>query len=290
MGALAILEMMRPKQWTKNLLVFAALIFTGNILNVQMALKSIVAFICFCLVTSGIYLFNDIVDLEEDKHHPMKSKRPLARGSVAPRLAGFVSLFLALLGVLCSLWLSIDFVVILLVYLLLFIAYSFLLKHVVIIDVFTIAFGFVLRAAAGAYVLNLTISPWLLICTILLALFLGLGKRRHELLVLKGNAQKHRKILNEYSEGLLDQMISVVSSATVVAYSLYTFTSPTSEKKHGLMLTIPFVLFGIFRYLYLMHKKNLGGNPEAVLLSDVWLASDIVLWGVLSALLLSWNW
>ena len=275
-----LLESLRPRQWTKNLFVFAGLLFSQNILNPPLLLRAVFAFFIFCILSGCVYILNDIFDLEQDKRHKVKSRRPLASGRLKiPHtilaLAVMIPLLLA-----ASYPLGLSFFLVTLGYLLLQAAYCFWLKHVVILDVFVIACGFVLRVVAGAVVIDVEISSWLIICTILLALFLGLSKRRHELMLLEEKAENHRKVLGEYSPYLLDQMISVVTASTVVAYALYTM-SPETIGKFGtknLIFTVPFVLYGIFRYLYLIHQTEAGGSPERILVTDKPLLIDIFLW------------
>jgi 4-hydroxybenzoate polyprenyltransferase len=281
-----ILELLRVKQWIKNLLVFGALIFTNNITNSQLLLKTVTAFFLFSFASSALYIINDVRDKKEDKLHPEKKNRPIASGSVPVSFALALALILAVLSAVSSYLISIPFFIALVSYMLLSFSYSMKLKHLVILDVLIVASGFVIRAAAGALVINVSISPWLLICTSLLALFVVLAKRRHEITLLT-DASKHRKILEEYSLPMLDQMISVVTASTVIAYSLYAFTSPTAQKHNYLMLTIPFVLYAIFRYLYLIHKKNQGGSPESVFLKDKPMIIDVLLWTVSSIAIIS---
>ena len=240
----------------------------------------IIAFLIFCLLSGSVYTLNDLIDLNQDRQHPKKSKRPLASGKLKPPVAIISGIILVSLSLTSAFWLSTNFAWIALGYFILQIAYSTLLKHVVIVDVLVVSTGFVLRAIAGAELINGPISSWLLICTILLALFLALGKRRHELLLLEENAVHHRKILYEYSPGLLDQMISVATASTVVAYALYTMSAETIKKFNtdNLKYTIPFVLYGIFRYLYLIHQKSEGGSPEKILFNDRPLLINIILY------------
>lgn len=281
----ALLRSMRPKQWPKNLLLFAGFLFT---LNVQWAPftesmwaylgRASAAFGLFCLLSSGVYILNDIRDIDKDRRHPQKRHRPLASGALSPRLAATAAVCMLLFTLAGAYTLRPLFFLLCLVYLLMQVAYTLSFKHMVILDVFTIAIGFVLRAVSGAVAIHVAISPWLYIVTLLGALFLGLAKRRHELILLSDDAAHHRKILQEYSPAMLDQMISIVTAATIMAYSLYTFTSPSLPKNHGMMLTIPLVIYGIFRYLYLIHKKDAGGSPEEVLLRDRPVLITIVLW------------
>ena len=275
-----IFKTMRPRQWTKNLLVFAALIFSQNLSNLPMVSDATIAFIIFCLLSGSVYTLNDLLDVKQDRTHPKKSQRPLASGKLQPPIAIVSGSILVLLSLANAFWLNTNFGFIALGYFILQIAYSTVLKHVVILDVLAVSIGFVLRAIAGAEVINVPISSWLLVCTILLALFLSLGKRRHEIILLEDNAADHRKILFEYSPALLDQMISVVTASTVVAYALYTMSAETIAKfqTDNLKYTIPFVLYGIFRYLYLIHQKSEGGSPEKILLNDRPLLINIILY------------
>ncbi len=276
-----ILRSLRPRQWTKNIILFAPLIFSQNITNKQLAISSLISFAVFCMLSGSVYIINDLIDINQDKVHPLKSKRPLASGLLKPRYAVVTLLVLLALSICISLnYLNYLFILVAGSYLILQIAYSTILKHIVIIDVFSIAAGFLLRVIAGAEAIEVTFSHWLFFCTILLALFLALSKRRHEIILLDVNAINHRKILFEYSANLLDQMISIVTTTTLIAYILYTI-SPETVAKFGtdnLKYTVPFVLYGIFRYLYLMHQKNEGGSPEKVLLNDRPILITVVLY------------
>jgi 4-hydroxybenzoate polyprenyltransferase len=271
---------MRPGHWVKNLVVFAALIFAQVYTDPDSILHSVAIFAAFCFGTSGIYILNDIFDRENDKKHPIKSNRPIASGRISlPAAAAFSIILLAVSLALAS-YSNILTVITLLTYMILNIAYSAFLKHVVIIDVMSIAAGFVLRAVAGGFAIEVPVSPWLLVCTTLLALFLGFGKRRHELTLLSGEAVNHRKSLAHYSTPFLDQMISVVTASTVVAYAFYTLSPEVVENfgTHWLSVTIPFVLYGIFRYLYLIFHKEMGGNPTKLMLTDLPLLLCVLLW------------
>ncbi|MHB9155996.1 MAG: decaprenyl-phosphate phosphoribosyltransferase [Endomicrobiales bacterium] len=284
----AVFESLRPKQWTKNLFIFAGILFSQNFLDPAMLLPVVSAFFLFCLLSGSVYLVNDITDLPQDRNHPRKSKRPLASGRLSPAAAAAAAGALIVSSLIASSFLGLPFFLAAAGYLTLQLAYSFFLKHIVILDVFSIAAGFVLRVVAGALVIDVEISSWLIICTILLALFLGLSKRRHEIEMLMEGAQSHRKVLEDYSSYLLDQMIGVVTASTVVSYALYT-TAPETVEKFGtknLMFTIPFVLYGIFRYLYLIHKKGEGGSPENILVSDIPLLVDIFLWAAAAGIIL----
>jgi 4-hydroxybenzoate polyprenyltransferase len=271
---------LRPQQWVKNLLLFAGLIFSQNFYNLHLFLKSLAAFGLFCLLSSSVYIVNDILDRESDRKHPLKSNRPIAKGDIKISTAIVLFILLALISLGLSALLSVSFALMALSYLVLNLIYSRYLKHVVIIDVMCIALGFVIRAVAGAVVIGVEISPWLVVCTTLLALFLGFGKRRDELLILDTQAGNHRKILAEYSPYFLDQMISVVTASTVVAYAFYTLSPEVQIKLQTkyMELTIPFVLYGVFRYLYLIHQKEGGGSPTKMLLGDPPLLINIILW------------
>jgi 4-hydroxybenzoate polyprenyltransferase len=271
---------LRPQQWVKNFVLFAGLIFSQNLDKPELILKSVAGFALFCLLSSSVYIFNDIMDIESDRKHPLKSARPIASGKISIPTATMLFLIFALIALGLSFWLSPIFALAALSYFVLNLLYSVYLKNVVIIDVMSIAAGFVIRAVAGVVIIGVEISAWLVVCTILLALFLGFGKRRHELLLLENQATDHRKILSEYSPYFLDQMISVVTASTVIAYVFYTLSSEVETKlgtKH-MDLTIPFVLYGVFRYLYLIHQKEGGGSPTRMLLTDKPILACVILW------------
>jgi 4-hydroxybenzoate polyprenyltransferase len=281
LGISGLLLSLRPEQWTKNLIVFAALIFGQRLFDPAAAGRSVAAFFVFCALSGVVYLLNDVSDREADRQHPLKRHRPIAAGEVSPSSALIVAAVIAVGALGAAFWLSPAFGWIAVAYLALFVAYTRVLKHVVILDVLTIAIGFVIRAAAGAAAIAVPMSHWLLVCTILLALFLGLSKRRHELTLLAGSASGHRRILEEYNPYLLDQMIGVVTASTLVAYIIYC-TSPETTDKFGtanLVLTTPFPIYGIFRYLYLVHQRG-AGSPSEVLLTDRPLVACIALWGL----------
>jgi 4-hydroxybenzoate polyprenyltransferase len=296
-----LLRAMRPKQWVKNVFVFAALAFSQERLwrfwspaaeggpGAGPLARTLAGFVLFCAVAGAIYLINDLVDLEADRVHPKKRHRPLASGKLGPGLAVAGAIVALGGGLALGFWLEPWFGLALLAYFLIQgIAYSYYLKHVVILDIFVIAAGFVLRAVAGALLINVIITPWLLICMGLLALFMGVGKRRHELLLLEGGAGSHRRILDEYSVPMLDQMMAIMTAAVIMAYALFTFNAETAplEPYPVLMVTIPFVVYAIFRYLYLVYRKGLGGAPEDLVLKDVPLALSIVGWGLTVLLVL----
>jgi len=290
-----IVRTMRPTQWIKNAFMFGALVFSEEHLwRSWTSLTTVIAgFVVFCMAASSIYLLNDVVDVEKDRAHPRKRHRPIAAGIVPVPLALVVAVLL-LLGAISGAWWvdgDSDFLIIVVTYLVIQgVLYSFILKNIVIIDIFTIAAGFVLRAIAGALVLDIAITPWLLLCMGLLAIFLGLGKRRAELVLLEQGAASHRKILQEYSIPMIDQMLSIVTAATIMAYTLFTFTSKTmpTEPYPYMMLTVPVVIYAIFRYLYLIHHKGGGGSPEEMVFTDVPFAASIVVWGGMVVTLLIW--
>ena len=281
---------MRPKQWTKNVTVFAALIFDAKVLQPGPFLRTLAGFFLLCMVTGAVYVINDLVDMDKDRLHPTKRRRPLPSGQlpVAAAIAGAV----VLLGVALPMafWLDRLFGLLATGYVVLQLAYSFVLKQYVLIDVIAISAGFVIRVGAGVPLVPADrFSPWLYVCATLLALFLGFGKRRQELVLLGESAQSHRAILEEYSVQFVDEMLNVVVSAAIVAYSLYTFTAVNVPPNHMMMLTIPIVLYGFFRYLYLIHIRGETAAPDEVLLKDRPIQAAVVLWGLLSFALLYWN-
>ena len=281
--ALELLRAMRPKQWNKNALVFAALVFDAKVTDGLYAVRAFIGFCVFCLISGAIYLINDLTDMESDRHHPKKRHRPLASGRLSVGVARTATVVLLLICLPIGFVLDPIFGAIVSLYLLLQMAYSFRLKNVVIVDVLTIAAGFVLRVAGGAELVQAErFSPWLYVCVVLLALFMGLSKRRGELVLLQENANSHRASLQDYSLPLLDELISVVTATTVLAYALYTFEpgNPNLPENNAMMLTIPFVLYSIFRYLYLIHQKGETAPPDEVLLKDHPLQITISLWGL----------
>ena len=287
----SLLSALRPKEWVKNGLVLAPLFFSQNFLNSTALPRATAAFVLFCLVSSSVYLLNDIWDRERDRRHPLKRFRPLASGKLSVPLAAGVMLALFGVAIAGSLILDEMFALTLGIYALLNVIYSAGLKNIVILDVFAIAFGFVLRVIGGALVIDVAISHWLLICTTLLALFLGFSKRRHELLLLGDKASSHRDVLADYSPDFLDMMIGIVTASTVMSYILYTVSEETVRRFHTdrLLLTVPFVLFGIFRYLFLVYHRDQGGNPARELLTDSFLIVDVFLWSVLTGIIIYWN-
>lgn len=272
---------MRPKQWTKNIFVLAALVFDAKLFVPGFLVKSLLAFGFFCAISSAVYLINDLSDMERDRQHPTKRNRPLASGQLAPGLAVLMAVLLVAVSIPASYLLDPLFAAILSLYLITMVLYSFWLKNLVIIDVLTVAAGFVLRVAGGVVIVKTArFSPWLYLCMVLLALFIAISKRRHELVLLNENANEHRTIFNEYNLPLLDDMIRMVTACTAMAYSLYTFSAVGLPPNHTMMLTIPFVLYGLFRYMYLVHIKGEGGEPEDLLLKDRPLLLAVVLWGL----------
>lgn len=274
-----LFKAMRPRQWTKNLFVYAALLFDAKLLEIPLLLRTTGAFLLFALLSSAVYLMNDLADIEADRLHPTKRNRPLASGRLSPKLAtGACILFIAG-GLPLSFWLDWRFGLTALTYLVVQVAYSFWLKHIVLVDVFSVSAGFVLRVVAGVVVAQArNFSPWLYLTVTLGALFIAIGKRRHELTLLQGNADSHRKILAEYNLRLLDDMMNLVTAATAVTYAFYTFSAPNLPSNHLMMLTIPFVLYGIFRYQYLIHVRGEGGSPDELVLKDKPLLIDFILW------------
>jgi 4-hydroxybenzoate polyprenyltransferase len=276
---------LRPNQWTKNLVLLAALIFSKSFFVGHLAARSLAGLGVFCLLSGAIYCFNDLMDYEQDRQHPSKRSRPVASGRVSRGGALVLGLVAVSAGLISAWFLGRSFLLVAAIYVAVTVLYSFGLKHIVVPDVMLISIGFVLRAIAGVEVLqavepSIVLSPWLLVCTLFLALFLGFNKRRHELHLLAENAGLHRKSLDEYSTAFLDAMISVVTAATVIAYAIYTIWPATVDKfsTQNLIYTVPFVVFGLFRYMYLVLVKKRGGSPSEVLVGDLPLVIDIILW------------
>ena len=269
------LRLLRPKQWIKNLFVFAALIFARDVGQPHLLGLTVAAFALFCLSSSGVYIINDILDREHDRNHPVKCHRPIAAGRIPVGTATGLALMLLVVGVIGSFLVTWSLGLVVLIYAVLMVSYSLYLKQQVILDVFTIAAGFILRVVAGAAATGVYLSPWLLLCTIFLSLFIGLGKRRHELYLLNDSASLHRSALGSYSFAFIDQMVGITTSATNISYSLYTFLAPTNR---NLIYTIPFVLYGLFRYLFIIYRQQSGGAPEDALLQDRPLLVAVLLW------------
>jgi 4-hydroxybenzoate polyprenyltransferase len=278
---LSLLRSMRPKQWLKNVFVFAALVFDVKLISLPHLARTVAGFALLCLGSGCVYLINDLVDIENDRQHPSKRNRPLASGELGIAPAGAAAIGIGVSSLALAFLLNLNFGLVLAIYLLLQVGYSFWLKNLVIIDVMVVAAGFLLRVAAGVPLAEAErFSPWLYICMMLGALLVGFGKRRHELTLLKETANEHRESLQEYNLPLLDHAISIVTASTLVAYALYTFSAENLPGGNTMMLTIPFVFYGIFRYLYLLHVKGVGGAPEEIILSDRPLQTTILLWGL----------
>ena len=285
--ARALVVSLRPRQWPKNAVVLVGLVFARELGQPEQVLRAVLGALLFCLLSGAVYLVNDLLDVEKDRLHPLKRTRPLASGQLSPLTAGVVAVLLVAGSLFAAYLLSPAFCAVALGYLGLQALYVGWLKHVVILDVMALAGGFVLRAVAGAVVVGVPISPWLYVCTMLLALFLALGKRRQELVLLEDNAGEHRPALEQYTVALLDHLLQVVTTSLLVAYMLYTFFAETLPRNRAMMLTIPFVLYGLFRYLYLVYARGEGGSPEEVLLRDRPMALCVVLWAVASVAILS---
>ena len=277
----SILKTMRPHQWVKNGAIFAALIFDRQLVNADAFLHTLAGFFLFSLLSGSIYIINDVKDIEADRNHPKKKFRPIASGKISTNQAIFAAVILLGFTIPVSFYLKFGFGIIAFLYFLNNLLYSNWMKHIPLIDVMSIAAGFVLRVAAGVSLIQVErFSPWLYVVTTLLALLLGFGKRRGELALLTNNANGHRKVLDGYSIPFLDQLITIVSCTTLMAYSLYTFSAPNVPENHSMMLTIPFVLYGIFRYLYVVQVKKEGGDPTEILLRDHPLQATVMLWGL----------
>lgn len=278
---------MRPKQWTKNFLIFAALIFAERLFHYHDILLVLIAFIVFCFLSSSLYIINDLVDIEQDREHPKKRNRPFASGKISKGTGIIFSVVLALISLITAFLTGKGhFFIIALTFFMLNLIYSFKLKRLPILDVLGLSLSFVLRAAAGGVIIKVFVSPWLIVCTFLLALFMAIGKRRGEIILLEENHAKHRHVLSCYSIKLLDQMISVSTSSILIAYSLYTFTS---GKSVALMCTIPFVIYGIFRYLYLVYQENRGENPTSIFISDRPMQINIFCWLIAVLIIFYWK-
>jgi 4-hydroxybenzoate polyprenyltransferase len=282
--AAAVARAMRPVQWLKNGIVFAGLVFGGKLLEPNAVASATLAALAFCILSSGFYLLNDVRDRDADRLHPVKRLRPVPAGELAPRTASSAGTILVALAIAASALLGRELLLVFLAYASLMAAYNLGLKEVVIVDVFAIAGGFVLRAVGGAIAVDVSISPWLLMCTMLLALLIGFGKRRHELVALD-NAVAHRRNLNLYNRPMLDQAVAVTAAGTLIAYAVYTFDSESAQYHHRMMLTIPIVAYSVFRYLYLLYRRGQGGAPETMLLTDRPLLASVAAWAAASAFL-----
>jgi len=277
----ALLKTMRPRQWPKNIFIFAALVFDKQLFIIQSLVRTVAGVVLFCLISSAVYIFNDLADIEADREHPEKKNRPIPSGKLPIPIAWTACILLVITALTLGYWLAPDFAIVMAAYFLLNLAYSKWLKHIPILDVIVLAACFVLRVGAGVTIIAVErFSPWLYVVMTLLALYLGFGKRRAEIALLSEDAGAHRKVLDGYTIPLLDQYIMIVSGTTIVAYSLYTFSAPNVPANHTMMLTIPFVVYAIFRYLYLVQVKHAGGEPEEILLSDRPLQISLLLWAL----------
>lgn len=277
-----LIKTMRPRQWLKNGLVYVPLIFDGKITDPESVIRTTIAFVLLCMMSGSVYIMNDLKDISKDRQHPKKRYRPLASGQLNPTFAAIAAVFFAAFSLIAGFFLSPAFDLVLLTYLVIQIAYTFYLKNVVLLDVLTVAAGFILRVAAGVAVISVErFSPWLYVCTGLLALFMVLGRRRHEILLLGPEAGSHRSILTEYNLELIDRLIGIVTTSAIVAYSLYTFLAEGLPENHLMMLTIPFVLYAVFRYLYLILVRHEGGAPEEIFLRDRPMQVTLVLYGII---------
>jgi 4-hydroxybenzoate polyprenyltransferase len=275
----SLLKTVRPRQWTKNIFVFAAIVFDGKLFHLNDFLRTLAGFGLFCMISSSIYVFNDLLDMEADRQHPVKKNRPIASGKIPLPLAIVTGVLLALIALTTGYLLAFQFGLMLSIYFVVMLAYSKWLKHIPILDVLILAAGFVLRVHSGTTFIAIErFSPWLYVLMTLLALYLGFGKRRAELALLAEDANTHRKVLDGYTLPLLDQFITIVSASTILAYSLYTFDRLPAN--HTLMLTIPFVVYALFRYLYLLEVKEIGGEPEEILLTDRPFQISLILWAL----------
>ena len=279
---------LRPHQWVKNVLVFGGLVFSHSLTNPTSVLLSLHAFFTFCFASSAVYLLNDLNDLEEDRRHPEKRHRPLAAGELSPTTVVTTMVLLTIASIGNAFLIETGFGIILVLYLLMNVAYSLQLKHAVILDVMIIAMGFVLRAVSGAVVIGVEVSPWLVLCTLTLALLVGFGKRRNELIVLKQDAANHRVCLEAYSQQFLDVMMTISAAAAVVTYALYALAEETVARfgSHGLVLTTPFVIYGVFRYLFLIYQRAEGGDPARLFVRDRPMILNSALWVIVACLVI----
>ncbi len=282
------LRLLRPHQWVKNGFVLAPLIFAGELLHAPSLIFGFSAFAVFCLASSGVYAFNDVFDREQDRNHPTKKNRPVAAGEITVLTATVLGACLIVISILGAITIGKAFLLWVVFYLLLQFGYNVAFRNIVILDILAIAMGFVIRAVAGSHAIGVVISPWLILCSLLIALFLGFAKRRQEIVLMGDAAQAHRSILKDYSVPLLDQLIGIVTAATLVCYAIYTLTPEVTQRlgSRYMILTLPFVLYGIFRYLYLVHVLEKGGNPTKDLLTDTPLLLSIGLWTLTSVALI----
>lgn len=286
----ALLKTMRPRQWTKNVLIFGALVFDQKLFDLPSFANTLAGFGVLCLVSGTVYIINDLVDVDKDRVHPQKKFRPIASGALNQQIAGVATVLFPLLLLPLSFGLGLGFGLLMTLYFLLQLAYSFKLKHIVIVDVMAIAAGFVIRVGAGVTLIDVTrFSPWLYLVITLGALFMGFGKRRQELVLFEESSNETRDILSDYSIKLLDEIITIVAASTIMAYSLYTFSAPDLPENHAMMMTIPFVMYGVFRYLYVIHIQGNGGDPSEVVLQDRPLQAVFLLWALIAVMILYWN-
>ncbi|HRI85531.1 MAG TPA: decaprenyl-phosphate phosphoribosyltransferase [Ignavibacteria bacterium] len=289
MKILKLIELIRPKQWIKNLFVFAPILFAGKLMDIPMLLTSIVAFLAFCGISSSVYVLNDIVDVESDRVHKKKRYRPIAAGEVSVNQAKILFFVLLLITVLLSLQLPLLFIFAISLYLINNLLYTFKLKNIVLLDVFSISAGFMLRVVAGAFAINVSVSSWMIITTIFISLFLGISKRRAELSgPNQENLEKQRKVLSDYDVVFVDQMNTIAATGTILSYALYTVSEKAVQAFHSelLIYTTPFVIYGIFRYLYLLHKKNLGESPTQIVTRDIPIIINSLFWLISCALII----
>ncbi len=286
-----LMRTMRPRQWSKNVIIYAGLVFDGRLFDINLLLATTLVVFCFCLVSSSVYIINDLADIEKDRLHPRKKLRPLPSGALNPRFAAGAGALLAIVGIALAAWLNLWVGLVVFIYLAQNIAYSLYLKHIVLIDVMVLSLGFLLRVLAGVLIADVSnFSPWLYVCITLLSLFLGFGKRRHEITLLQDDAAAHRSSLQEYNLPLLDQIISLVTTSTFVTYTFYSFEAQTALVRDGrLLMTTPFVFFVIVRYLYLIHVQKRGGAPDELIFEDRPLLITGVLW-VVSIVILLYVW
>ncbi|CDF59246.1 decaprenyl-phosphate phosphoribosyltransferase [Thermobrachium celere] len=277
------IELMRPKQWIKNFFVFGAIIFSKKFLEIESLTKVILAFLSFCLISSAVYIMNDIKDLEQDKVHPKKKHRPIASGKVSIRNAIIEMILLIIISLSTAFYLNKFLLIILLIYFINNVIYTFKVKHIVLLDVISIAIGFILRVIAGGVVINVELSVWIILCTLFISLFLGFEKRKNELKCLENDATKHRRILDDYSIKFLDDISNIVCGCTIIFYSLYTFFAYSHKY---MMITNIFVIYGLFRYKYLTEIKDLGGSPTEAVLTDKGIIIDVILWGICSSIII----
>ncbi|MDK0957126.1 decaprenyl-phosphate phosphoribosyltransferase [Clostridium perfringens] len=278
-----LLKLMRPKQWIKNFFVFGALIFSYSFLNLNKTIAALIAFILFCLISSTVYIMNDILDVEKDRVHPKKRFRPIASGAISIKKATIALVVLLAISMISSFMINKGLFFILVLYFINNIFYSFKIKNIVILDVISIAVGFILRVIAGGVAIDVSLSGWILLCTFFISLFLGFEKRRNEIIKLEGKANEHRKILDDYSDELLKQFSDITLTCTVIAYSMYTFVAYNTSY---MMLTNIFVVYGLFRYKYLSMKKGEGGSPTETVLTDKSIIIDVILWAITSIIIL----